>query len=93
MITKNTIISKWHTTELLLRVGGYLFSARKWFTGPLINLSEEEQGHTNLEKDKKEFQSHNDIEGSSEKVETSTIDTKQKESNRVEVSEVEDVPQ
>jgi hypothetical protein len=74
-------------------VGGYLFSARKWFTGPLINLSEEEQGHTNLEKDKKEFQSHDDIEGNSEKVETSTIDTKQKENGRVEVSQVENASQ
>lgn len=57
-------------------LGGYLFDARKWFTGPTINLSQEELDHTQLEKDKQEFQAHDDIEDKpNDKVQVSEVET------------------
>jgi amino acid permease (GABA permease) len=43
--------------------GGYLFDARRWFTGPTINLTKEDQENTELKKDKQNYQLHDDIEG------------------------------
>jgi hypothetical protein len=62
--------------------GSYTFYARKWFTGPKINLSEEEIEHTNLEKDRKMFNTKSDdIEGSS--------DLEKKKFDGADVTEVE----
>lgn len=64
-------------------IGSYAISARKWFTGPKINLSEDEIEHTNLEKDRKMSDTSNDIEGIS--------DFKKREAEGVDVSQVETV--
>lgn len=45
--------------------GSWLFYARYWFTGPVINLSTDETEQVDLESDKKMFHINNDVEGTS----------------------------
>ncbi|KAG2204800.1 hypothetical protein INT47_004075, partial [Mucor saturninus] len=42
--------------------GSWVFSARHWFTGPIINLGNKEEGEVNLENDKKMFKTSDDLE-------------------------------
>ncbi|CAO3632003.1 unnamed protein product [Mucor hiemalis] len=72
--------------------GSFAFSARKWFTGPVINLSQEDADKTELEKDKKMFNSVNDEEGQPSKHEDTSSIHKDNKVSGVEVSEVEKVP-
>lgn len=71
--------------------GSFLIDARKWFTGPVINLSKDELENTHLEKDRQDFQPNDDLENSpdtnKEEV-SSAISSKHKE-DKVEVSQVE----
>ncbi len=77
--------------------GSWVFSARRWFTGPVINLSNEDAEKTELEKDKTMFNTTlNDEEGATNKQETKDVATtdhkeKIKNNNGVEVSEIEKV--
>lgn len=71
--------------------GAFLVDARKWFTGPVINLSKDELEHTQLEKDRQGIP--DDLENSSgnEKHQvpsTAGSDSKIKE-DKVQVSQVE----
>ncbi|KAL9537359.1 hypothetical protein MBANPS3_011844 [Mucor bainieri] len=70
--------------------GAFLIDARKWFTGPVINLSKDELEHTQLERDRQVIS--NDLENSprTEKNQASSTvsDSKIKE-DKVHVSEVE----
>lgn len=54
--------------------GSWVFSARHWFTGPVINLGSKEEEEVDLEKDKKMFktQSKDDVE---EGVKVSEVET------------------
>lgn len=72
--------------------GSFAFSARKWFTGPVINLSQEDADKIELEKDKKMFNSVNDEEGQPSKHEDTSSIHKDNKISGVEVSEVEKVP-
>ncbi|CAO3619577.1 unnamed protein product [Mucor fragilis] len=70
--------------------GAFLVDARKWFTGPVINLSKDELEHTQLEKDRQGIS--NDLENSSDnekhQVPSTASDSKIKE-DKVQVSQVE----
>lgn len=73
MITMESLIrSNWR----FIYSGGYLFDARRWFTGPTINLTKEDQENTELEKDKQNYQLHDDIEGGpvTEKTQVSEVE-------------------
>lgn len=72
--------------------GSFAFSARKWFTGPVINLSQEDAEKTELEKDKKLFHSVSDEEGQPSPQQDSSSIHKEHKTSGVEVSEVEKVP-
>lgn len=67
-----------------------MVDARKWFTGPVINLSKDELEHTQLEKDRQGIS--NDLENSSDnekhQVPSTASDSKIKE-DKVQVSQVE----
>lgn len=71
--------------------GSFVFSARKWFTGPVINLSQEDAEKTELEKDKKLFNSVNDEEGQPSTHQDSSSIHKEHKTSGVEVLEVEKV--
>lgn len=75
--------------------GSWIFSARKWFTGPVINLSNQDADNTNLEKDKSKFDTSNDEEGhpAVQKSDNSSITNQKEHKNNdgVEVSEVEKI--
>lgn len=67
-----------------------MLDARKWFTGPVINLSKDELEHTHLEKDR--LGVSDDLENSpgaeEEQLPSYTSNSKIKE-DKVQVSEVE----
>ncbi|KAL7318613.1 polyamine transporter tpo5 [Mucor circinelloides] len=70
--------------------GAFVLDARKWFTGPVINLSKDELEHTHLEKDR--LGVSDDLENSpgaeEEQLPSYTSNSKIKE-DKVQVSEVE----
>ncbi|KAI9358723.1 amino acid/polyamine transporter I [Pilaira anomala] len=66
--------------------GSWLFYARYWFTGPVINLSTDETEQVDLESDKKMFHINNDVEGTAP-------DGKSKNNGVVEVLQVEKISQ
>lgn len=70
--------------------GAFVVDARKWFTGPVINLSKDELEHTHLEKDRRGVS--DDLENSpgteKEQIPSHTSDSRIRE-DKVQVSEVE----
>lgn len=71
--------------------GSFLIDARKWFTGPVINLSKDELENTQLEKDRQAFQPNDDLENSpgTNKEEVSSAISSEHKEDKVEVSQVE----
>lgn len=50
-------------TQLWYTLGRWVIDGRKWFKGPIINLSDEERAHVHLDQDEPAVQA-NDIEKS-----------------------------